>query len=145
LLSGREGGRQSDDSIFALDLPRGVPKPKKLHHLTLRRQSRAKPPGKKKDRVSKKPDLPSLADQGIDKNLADRARKAAAMEARKERHSGRGDQKTGSQAATPKLADLGISKMQPSRWQQLAKLPKKQAGNMNDQCAARCPDLPRVM
>jgi hypothetical protein len=46
----------------------------------------AKPPGgsktrPKKDRVSKKPDL-SLADQGVDKNLADRARKAAAMPAR---------------------------------------------------------------
>jgi hypothetical protein len=23
--------------------------------------------------------------------------------------------------------------------------PKKQAGNMSDQCAARCPDLPKVM
>ena len=26
-----------------------------------------------------------------------------------------------------------------------ADCPKKQAGNMSDQCAARCPDLPRVM
>jgi hypothetical protein len=26
-----------------------------------------------------------------------------------------------------------------------ADCPKKQAGNMGDQCAARCPDLPRVM
>ena len=26
-----------------------------------------------------------------------------------------------------------------------ANCPKKQAGNMSDQCAARCPDLPRVM
>jgi hypothetical protein len=26
-----------------------------------------------------------------------------------------------------------------------ADFPKKQAGNMGDQCAARCPDLPRGM
>jgi hypothetical protein len=39
---------------------------------------------------------------------------------RGERHSGRGDQKTGSQAATPKLSDLGINKSQSSRWQKLA-------------------------
>jgi hypothetical protein len=26
-----------------------------------------------------------------------------------------------------------------------ADCPKKQAGNMSDQCAARCPDLPGVM
>ena len=26
-----------------------------------------------------------------------------------------------------------------------ADCPKKQAGNMSDQCAARCPDLPKVM
>jgi hypothetical protein len=26
-----------------------------------------------------------------------------------------------------------------------ADCPKKQVGNMSDQCAARCPDLPRVM
>jgi hypothetical protein len=26
-----------------------------------------------------------------------------------------------------------------------ADCPKKQAGNMSDPCAARCPDLPRVM
>jgi len=26
-----------------------------------------------------------------------------------------------------------------------ADCPKKQAGNMGDQCAARCPDLPKVM
>jgi hypothetical protein len=48
----------------------------------------AKPPGgsnkrPRKDRVVKKPDLKTLADQGIDKNLADRARKAAAMSAAK--------------------------------------------------------------
>ena len=46
----------------------------------------AKPPGgskkrPRKDRVFKKPD-PSLATQGIDKNLADRARKAAALPAK---------------------------------------------------------------
>ena|SRR5277367_3533352 len=38
----------------------------------------AKPPGVRKDRAAKKPDLPTLADQGIDKNLPDRARKAVA-------------------------------------------------------------------
>jgi hypothetical protein len=26
-----------------------------------------------------------------------------------------------------------------------ADCPKKQAGNMSDQCAARCPDLPKMM
>jgi N6-adenosine-specific RNA methylase IME4 len=50
----------------------------------------------------------------------------AEMSARGERHSGRGDQKTGSQAATPKLADLGVSKTESSRWQALAALPKEQ-------------------
>ncbi|HXJ15349.1 MAG TPA: MT-A70 family methyltransferase [Candidatus Limnocylindrales bacterium] len=44
------------------------------------------------------------------------------MKERGERHSGRGDQKTGSQAVTPKLSDLAISKMQSSRWQALAAL-----------------------
>jgi hypothetical protein len=44
----------------------------------------AKPPGgskarPRKDRVSDKPDHPALASHGIDKNLADRARKLAAM------------------------------------------------------------------
>lgn len=36
--------------------------------------------------------------------------KLAEMAERKERHSAHGDQKTGSQAATPKLSDLGITK-----------------------------------
>jgi N6-adenosine-specific RNA methylase IME4 len=42
------------------------------------------------------------------------------------RHSGRGDQKSGSQAATPKLSDLGVTKSQSSRWQQMAALPKEE-------------------
>jgi N6-adenosine-specific RNA methylase IME4 len=52
----------------------------------------AKPPGgsrryPRRDRVAKKPDHPTLAEMGIDKNLADRARKTAAMsEARFEKH-----------------------------------------------------------
>jgi hypothetical protein len=41
-----------------------------------------------------------------------------------ERHSGRVDQKTGSQAATPKLDQLGITKMRSSRWQALAVKPR---------------------
>jgi len=40
-----------------------------------------------------------------------------------QRHSGRGDQKSGSQAATPTLADLGISRTQSSRWQKLGAMP----------------------
>jgi N6-adenosine-specific RNA methylase IME4 len=44
------------------------------------------------------------------------------MAVRSERHSGHGDQKSGSQLATPKLADLGINKTQSSRWQYLAAL-----------------------
>jgi hypothetical protein len=46
------------------------------------------------------------------------------MERNGERHSGRGDQKTGSQDTTPKLSDLGISKDQSSKWQQLADVPE---------------------
>ena len=41
-----------------------------------------------------------------------------------QRHSGRGDQKTGSQGATPKLADLGVTKSSSSRWQTVAELPE---------------------
>jgi hypothetical protein len=40
-----------------------------------------------------------------------------------ERHSGRGDQKTGSEDATPKLSDLGITKQQSSDFQRLADVP----------------------
>jgi len=36
------------------------------------------------------------------------------------RHRGHGDQKSGSRAVTPKLEDLGIGKMQSSRWQKAA-------------------------
>ncbi len=44
------------------------------------------------------------------------------MAARGERHKGHGDQKTESQRAIPKLADIGVSASQSSRWQQLAEL-----------------------
>ena len=44
------------------------------------------------------------------------------MAERGERHSGHGDQRPGSQAATPLLKHLGISKTQSSRWQMLADL-----------------------
>lgn len=47
----------------------------------------------------------------------------AEMKANGGRHSGYGDQKSGSQAAIPILKNLGISKTQSSRWQQLAKMP----------------------
>src|SRR5262249_41876341 len=47
------------------------------------------------------------------------------MGERGERHSGHGDQKSGSQATTPKLEDLGISKSQSSRGQGLASLDDK--------------------
>jgi hypothetical protein len=42
-----------------------------------------------------------------------------------ERHSGRGDQKSGSRHPTPILADLGISKDQSSQWQKLAAIPEE--------------------
>ena len=50
------------------------------------------------------------------------------MAERGERHSGRGHTKTvGSRGATPrqepKLADLGLSKTESSRWQSVARLP----------------------
>ena len=44
------------------------------------------------------------------------------MSARGERHKGHGDQKTESQRAIPKLADIGVTASQSSRWQQLAEL-----------------------
>jgi N6-adenosine-specific RNA methylase IME4 len=48
------------------------------------------------------------------------------MAGRKERDSGRGNRNPilKSQAATPKLADLGINKTQSSRWQALARIPQ---------------------
>jgi hypothetical protein len=45
----------------------------------LRKAGRLAKPGDYRKRVSEKPVPPPLARQGIDKNLADRARKAAAM------------------------------------------------------------------
>ncbi len=48
------------------------------------------------------------------------------MKTRRERHDGHGDQKSGSQVATPKLSDLGITKTQSSRWQALAALPTEE-------------------
>jgi hypothetical protein len=44
------------------------------------------------------------------------------MNERDERHSGHGDQKTGSQSATPKLSDMGLTKSESSRWQAEARL-----------------------
>jgi phage N-6-adenine-methyltransferase len=51
------------------------------------------------------------------------------MAERGERHSGHGDQKSGSQAATPILKDIGITKTQSSRWQILASLPVEEQEN----------------
>jgi hypothetical protein len=47
------------------------------------------------------------------------------MEKRGERHKGHGDQKSESRHVTPKLADLGITKNQSSRWQRMAGKPPK--------------------
>jgi len=48
------------------------------------------------------------------------------LKERGERHSGHGDQGAGSQAATPVLADLGITRDQASRWDKLAAIPKEE-------------------
>jgi hypothetical protein len=57
------------------------------------------------------------------------------MAERKERDSGRGNRNPvlKSQAAIPKLADLGVTKTQSSRWQNLAALP---AATFEDKVAA---------
>jgi hypothetical protein len=46
----------------------------------------------------------------------------AEMAEKGERDSGHGDRESGSQDVTPKLADLGVSKMQSHRWQKLGGL-----------------------
>jgi hypothetical protein len=45
-----------------------------------------------------------------------------------ERHSGRGDQKSESRPATPKLSSYGITKDQSSKWQKLARMPEEKFG-----------------
>jgi N6-adenosine-specific RNA methylase IME4 len=47
----------------------------------------------------------------------------AEMKERGERREGHGDQKSELRGVTPKLADLGVSKIQSSRWQAKAKMP----------------------
>jgi hypothetical protein len=65
----------------------------------------------------------------------------AEMAERGERDTGKGNRNPAlkSQAATPKLADLGVTKTQSSRWQKLAALsPDKQEERIAACKAARC-------
>jgi hypothetical protein len=72
-----------------------------------------------------------LVDQAVETRLSAERRAGeilAEMLRRGERDNGRGNRNAGlkSQAATPKLADMGITRSQSSRWQHLALLSEKE-------------------